>query len=510
MDVADMLARREQVIVSRTRKTEGAVHHDDPQHHSSFSPISILPEEIISYIFEAFVASGDPPWQLALVSNQWKELALGTPRLWSNILVTNSKAHCKSYSIGGEIGQVSARGNFQLCQTSDDLEKALVRSGATLLNVSIQQTKLSKPIFVKAWSQILGKPVSDRLQDLFINVPTSTTNGLEWTTISLESTYSYLTSIDLRVPLQWGQVLIPGFLGAAGRMIAIRGRMPDNLEVSSFDWRNIQSFDFQMTPPHVVNRLCTHLTNLEKLQGLPDDWPNSSTPLTTFKHLSVLELIGCTSHYMEDLRRLSLPTLTELDLQLINENRTANNPASHQENPLPVWKLPSLIKLSIEVEDQPEFSRWLASVDMPCLQLLMIDIFGGDRNDSFPAGVVYPNLHFLYLVADRAESYFIQALEAAPNISEVSMSNAKLLSAKDRGSDLLTRLSLSGSEMLCPKIAKLTLNGGDRGVLGSREGLEPLIKRVVESRAGVLQKFAVEWRNDGSPRRKLVDHTKES
>ncbi|KAG8808898.1 hypothetical protein FRC17_003721, partial [Serendipita sp. 399] len=93
----------------------------------------------------------------------------------------------------------------------------------------------------------------------------------------------------------------------------------------------------------------------------------------------------------------------------------------------------------------------------------------------------------------RAESYFIQALEAAPNISEVSMSSVKFPPAKDRGSDLLTRLEESGSEALCPKIAKLTLNGGERGILGIREGLEPLIRRVVASRTGVLQKFAVEW-----------------
>ncbi|KAG8800233.1 hypothetical protein FRC17_006922, partial [Serendipita sp. 399] len=222
-----------------------------------------------------------------------------------------------------------------------------------------------------------------------------------------------------------------------------------------------------------------------------------------------LKLEGYTSNYIEDLQRLSLLTLKELNLVIVNESRTANAPVSHQVNPLPAWKLPSLVKLSIEVEDLPEFSRWLASVDMPCLQFLSTDIFGGDRNDSFPAGVVYPSLYSLVLVADRAENYFIQALEAAPNVSEVEIRSVSLPLAEDRGSAFLTRLSERTSGILCPRIARMTINGGERGLIGLREKFEPLLRRVIESRTGVLEKFEVEWLDHGGYKRNVVDYTKE-
>ena len=68
---------------------------------ASPTTIDVLPIELLSYIFHLAVhaeskqngldfdaSTVHAPLQLALVSKHWREVALGTPSIWSSILVT--------------------------------------------------------------------------------------------------------------------------------------------------------------------------------------------------------------------------------------------------------------------------------------------------------------------------------------------------------------------------------------------------------------------------------------
>ncbi|KAG8815906.1 hypothetical protein FRC17_000549, partial [Serendipita sp. 399] len=122
----------------------------------STSPIDRLPTEILSCIFEASVVySEESPWRLVLVNRRWKQVALGTHSLWSQILIPGSAERsvngCRPYDIGGDIGRVWGFNNFQICAAACELDKALVRSGATLLNIKIYRSPFVVPPYEPIW-----------------------------------------------------------------------------------------------------------------------------------------------------------------------------------------------------------------------------------------------------------------------------------------------------------------------------------------------------------------------
>ncbi|KAG8803111.1 hypothetical protein FRC17_006272 [Serendipita sp. 399] len=389
------------------------------------------------------------------------------------------------HEIGGKIGRVWSKGNKQVCTNVGELKKALTRSKRALLDVSIYHPISGASNTPEMYRKIFGKPNSDRLQKLYIN---SQKERLDIYMVQyIGNSYPALTTIEIDALRQWSDVLLPRLLKAASSVRSIRSQIPRDLDVSIFNWRNLQSLDLIRTrETDVLNRICNQLQKLHTLNKTPRDWPNELTPATTFNLLSTINLAVHPSHGLHALHQLSFPSLTQLYLEISGRHHLIAIPSS-------VWRLPSLAEFSLEARSIFGISRWLPSIDMPRLQRLYLDVHV-DNSEHFPPSVHYPNVRFLSIfTSSLPESYFIDVLEASPSASVVTLSYGDAVYPKVKVGNLLTRLLQTGSKMLCPHMTKFSIHGGDMGMIGSRELLEALIRRVVEYRVEQLESFTVAW-----------------
>jgi hypothetical protein len=92
------------------------------------APVKWLPSEVLSEIFTIHVDCGNTPWTLLHVSRLWKAVGSSTPRIWRYIQITKSNK---------EQGRFGSGTSFQMCFTNSQFEKALSRTGAAPLNISI-------------------------------------------------------------------------------------------------------------------------------------------------------------------------------------------------------------------------------------------------------------------------------------------------------------------------------------------------------------------------------------
>ncbi|KAG8813226.1 hypothetical protein FRC17_001633 [Serendipita sp. 399] len=460
----------------------------------STTSISRLPTEVLGYIFEQYVVHlAKSPWNLVLVSRQWKEIALAAPYLWSNVIVTSSTRHNDLYGIGGEI---ITQANFQVCRTLGELDLALVRSGATLLNIVIdyRYQDIENPMSDVMLARVIAKPVNDRLQKLYVSIREPTSFEPEQITKYIEHRYSSLIAIDIDVPDSWYQVLVSPLLKAKNRLQSIRTQIPDDIDDYTLNWDRIQSLDLENTPAPIFNRFCHTLQNLRILEGIPNDWPDTSTPLTILTQIPDLTLVGRSPRYPYNLSCLSLPNLRELYLCFFK--LFTGDTVTHEDKASFFWSLPSLVRLSLDVH-VPGILSWLSSVDTPNLERLSITSWIEDETDHFPSSIVFPNLCHLSIQTDYGSGdYYIGALEAAPNVSEAILLSRSNINPEQRGSTLLARLSETGARTLCPRLTKVTIDGGFSGLIGARKIFDPIIKRVVASRITQLKSFMVTWADD--------------
>jgi hypothetical protein len=92
------------------------------------APVKWLPSEVLSEIFTIHVDCGNTPWTLLHVCRLWKEVGSSTPRIWRYIQITESNKDQRRFNSGT---------SFQMCFTNSHFEKALSRTGATPLSISI-------------------------------------------------------------------------------------------------------------------------------------------------------------------------------------------------------------------------------------------------------------------------------------------------------------------------------------------------------------------------------------
>ena len=89
------------------------------------APVKRLPYEVLSEIFTAHVDCGDTPWTLLRVCRLWRAVTTSTPRTWRFIQIVDNERRFDSGT------------SFQNCFTNAHLEKALSRTGAAPLHISI-------------------------------------------------------------------------------------------------------------------------------------------------------------------------------------------------------------------------------------------------------------------------------------------------------------------------------------------------------------------------------------
>ena len=91
------------------------------------APVKRLPSEMLSEIFMIQVDCGDSPWTLLRVCRLWRVVASSTPHLWRHIQIAEDR-------------QFDSGTSFQNCFTNSHFEKALSRTGAAPLSISITAT----------------------------------------------------------------------------------------------------------------------------------------------------------------------------------------------------------------------------------------------------------------------------------------------------------------------------------------------------------------------------------
>jgi hypothetical protein len=133
------------------------------------APVKWLPSEVLSEIFTIHVDCGNTPWTLLYVCRLWKAVGSSTPRIWRYIQI------CE---VNKEQGRFNSGTSFQMCFTNSQFEKALSRTGATPLSISIAVPYL-------AYSTDLA-PDTNRLFAVFVTL-TKILNRCD--TIELKETY---------------------------------------------------------------------------------------------------------------------------------------------------------------------------------------------------------------------------------------------------------------------------------------------------------------------------------
>jgi len=126
-----------------------------------FAPIGSLPFELLGIIFEAYVASGNSPWNITCISRRFRTVALASPHLWSRITVSDS--------IQDELGRyVDGR---EVCNSVARLEAALRRAQNTLLDVSIRSNIASNKLNEENTKQLFEKALQrlPQIRSLYIS-----------------------------------------------------------------------------------------------------------------------------------------------------------------------------------------------------------------------------------------------------------------------------------------------------------------------------------------------------
>jgi hypothetical protein len=101
---------------------------------SSIAPLHCLPFELIREIAFLCVEAGDSPWDLARVCRSWRSACLGTPKLWGRLRIIL----CRKWPLFSRYHD-----GKENCATTNQLHRALVRSGVAPLHLEFLSLRAS-------------------------------------------------------------------------------------------------------------------------------------------------------------------------------------------------------------------------------------------------------------------------------------------------------------------------------------------------------------------------------
>lgn len=345
-----------------------------------------LPAEILGYIFERCIEAdprtskvghlGTSPWILARVCRAWYRIALGTPTLWCKILVTDcTKCYWDMQTAGfipshERTGSVRSHSSIQICVNTIEIRKALQRSGAAPLEITLaflwrSEDSISEPgahFYHRLYREIFNDSVNPRISrlildnqevwDIFSSVALSSITGIDGSLPNLTS-LQINSLVPFSMTTQDGTPMLKAALESARKLREIRlglNAVPEWLQYST--WRltgyssSISSLkELRVRKTHTLDSILGGPVNIESLvidgtaaiEEVPEEryahagtvpWPTMSTPEITFHRLIRLHLV------LDDfslLAALRFPVLEALRLtqsgrwgpQGLNENGVA-------------------------------------------------------------------------------------------------------------------------------------------------------------------------------------------
>jgi hypothetical protein len=464
---------------------------------ATIAPISKLPSELLSLIFEEFVLMDQSIWPLTNVSSRWKQVAFGTHSIWSRILLMKRDQY-GAYSEFRDEGDIKYyKGSSHVCFDDQDFSEAILRAGACPLELSIDYDSWRNDghnDFVSSLKVAMKKGVANRIKYLDISVkchPVST----QWPGCFQSMPLENLCCLKIQhLPNEWRQNLFQSISlftkalrsftnSKSGPMLTL----PDRL------WNGMKHLDFnENITSDELDRLCHKVPYIVSLQGLPKEWPSDKTPICTFRDLQSVKLHSKSVNF----RRAQWPGVQQMEV-------TDDYLTSSISNESLKWAtFPMLTSLKI-TSGRPY--QWLVRTNMPVLTTLSIETLGfasPDGYQSLPASN-FPMLRTVIINVDYGVACGTSLLRALPQVTS--------LTSKSTGSGVLTLLQrlteFNGGFTYCPNLQELQIGCADAGTYCRKNSLKAAIKRLINARkkqSYMIRSLLVFWRSSGDAEQYVV------
>ena len=458
------------------------------------APVKWLPSEVLSEILTIHVDCGDTPWTLLRVCRLWRAVASSTPRIWRYIQITAPEDRW-----GFDSGT-----SFQMCFTNPDFERALSRTGAAPLSISIDQ-----PGNVE--NQAAD---SDRLYALFGTL-TKVLNRCD--TIELEDpNRPFLTRCQelfatLQFPISFSLKCLRVETGWERTGIAQKILIASNHESSALRKLSIATDGDRS----LVDCLANHRILLNRLTSFSADGVEVPTEVFASMH--------CLSYFSQSYHPLILPqasSVTNLLQEAQFDSSTLDALGSYQfgnlrKLVLRCCSMPDTI-IKIPVLDTLIFKdwSWLPILKLDCPLVSHLELEGGcesisgsnkEVNQIWGPGERFAHLKFLKINLAMSDRALITILRRSVMLELLIITFGFI--AGDPGDKFFNSLLVENTRHLefLPNLRTLILQCNDvylrlEGVhVGVRAGLRRVVRsrqRSTPLRSTILQ--VMEWRWDGA------------
>ena len=452
------------------------------------APVKWLPSEVLSEIFTVYVDCGDTPWTLLCVCRLWKGVASSTPRTWRFIQIDRDE------------GRFDSGTSFQNCFTSAHLERAISRTGAAPLHISIA----------------LPQDIRDRAVDLdriFALFGTLTKVLSRCDTLKLKDAYSFFSAEDqelfatLQFPISsslkclcigsgWERSGIAHKLlvasnheSAAVREFSLKSKNRDSLVHSLSNHQNLlkRLISFSASDFRVPKDLFTVMRSLTCFSQADWDFalPEVLEPLEEAEFFRAM-FQSFSTHQFGNLKRLVLHWCA-IPLQ----PRAIKVPildtlifGGSSWLPILVFECPSLSRLELEdgpstkSEARKELNQiWGPEQSFVHLKTLKVDLV---MSDAVLVSILkkLPPLEHLSLFINRKNRYTIKNI-AVPG---ETFFNSLLITNSHRLGFLqnLRTLSLRSNDLYAPESLLVGLRAAMKRVVRSRQHAAPLWSAALE------------------------------
>jgi F-box-like len=436
--------------------------------NAAIAPIRILPAELLSNVFCEFVGLDRSPWVLTLVSKSWKQTALTTPWLWRHLFVGSPTGLFSSWS-----RECSTTGNRLICRSVEDLKMWTDKSGKVPLDVELSRPRAGQDDELLKY--LLGEQLSSRIQSLSISlsIPDLEVKGLSVGRFSLLSKFSIKSQYR-----NAAGPLITSILTRSPRIDEFTSHSPlsDFLPGHRF-WNSIRILSLdEYSQSNQLNHIIGALVVVETITGLPDDWPDYTTPTTTLKHVKHIS-VRCQPESLALLQLPQLETLNLRDPDSWSRSYFGTTPVSGQLDRCWQILMPKLVKLTIVSMD----ATWLPRLFAPALQTMSWKGVGSypAAQTAFPL-IRFPNVEAFSFDAECSDEILLSAIDCVPNVQDLSLSPGVYKGCSNKWAlGLLERLTNRDES---PRLRRLTLGTSSHRVGTNKNLAKPLIKRLIESR----------------------------
>lgn len=304
---------------------------------------TVLPEELLSMIFQLAYDINESPWTFTRICRHWRAVAFNTPRLWTSVFFNPDAVSLRSF-----MGQ-------EICRTSGELQRAFQRSKALPIKLSIRFT----PSFDSRILSPIVDAVAGRIQDLEL-----TTYSHDSTAAPIGLPVDFITQPlgSLNKLTVWGHLspifcrnLITLINDTALDFRALRlTKVPPELSSCSALWSRVTEMDVDETVVHSILPLCSNLRVLCLLSN-----PQSNPQFISGHNFSIPKLEKVSGiHPHSFFSRISTNKLRILSL-----TRPFQTPRTS-----PPINLPSLLHLEIKARSR----IYLDTFTVPMLKNLIV------------------------------------------------------------------------------------------------------------------------------------------